>query len=320
MTVFHKNANTSSVRYFQFGRTPTPNVTGVKGQILEITEPRQAYKYNANANAPKVLDWWDDEKTRPKMQVTLLLQTDLADQPDADGVDDGRRRLVVTVDYKPGGKLAAIQDAVLATGAEDLEEGAWLALWFTGLDPDSKNPDNPRKLYQANYQRPPAGGGVFQQQPEQQQQQQQQQQRPPATSQFQATQQQPLQQPAQQFSAGDGGFGGSPGYQQQQPPVNQYQQPVQQQPPAQNFQQQNGGAGGFGAPPAGQQNQPGGVQFTTQGPVETPANSYPAPQPAQTQLNLMDLQQRIQNGQSDGQIMAETGAPLEAINGLRNIR
>lgn len=297
MTVFQKQTN----RYFTFGRQPVAGQTGVKGQVLAISEPRQAYKYNTNPQAPKVLDFWDAEKTRPKMEVVLDLQTELR-EPSEDGTaDDGRRKVVITVDYKRGGKLAAIQDAMQAVGADDIEVGAFLALWFTGYDPDSQNPDNPRKLFQANYQRPAAGGGAFQQQEQQQPQQMAGPPQPP-------TQQNP--------------YGVNPGlpYGQPQQP-NPYQQQPAYNPPQQQAQPPQGQppqGGGFdlGFDPATQGFNPGTGEVTPTYQPPVPAATQP---PQVVQVNVEDVKARIQAGQTPAQISAETGASMEAINGVRNL-
>jgi hypothetical protein len=52
-------------------------------------------------------------------------------------------------------------DACEAVGAETPLPGGFLALTFTHLDPESKNPQNPRKLYAAKYQAPAPGQGAF---------------------------------------------------------------------------------------------------------------------------------------------------------------
>jgi len=160
MSVFERK---SRGRNFTFGRQPVPNQTGIEGTILNLSEPMQEKDFVTKEPA-----FWDKEKTRPKNMVAITLQTGLNEGPDDNGEpDDGSRNIYVTVDYKPGGQLAAIQDAMDAVGARDLEIGGKLAVWFTGYDPESKNPDNPRRLFQARYMAPPAGGGVFQQQPPQ---------------------------------------------------------------------------------------------------------------------------------------------------------
>lgn len=293
---FNKNANKSNVRSYSFGRQPVANQTGIKGKILEVGSPHQATKYNPNPNAPKTLDWWDEEKTRPKEQVMLLLQTGLDEGPTDDGVpDDGRRKIFVTVEYKPKGQMAAIMDAMAQVGAEDIEVGAELTLWFTGYDPESANPDNPRRLFQATYVRPAAAGGAFQaqQQPTGYEQ---------AYGQPQQQQQPPQQQPSfAQANGGAGGFGAPP--QQQQSSAPQYTDPnaalfsAGQQPAQQGFNPATGEV--HDAPPA-----------------------YQPPQPAAPQQGAPDVNQiraRLAAGQTVGQISAEMGVPVDTINAVRNL-
>lgn len=310
MTVFQKRPPLKKTRSFTFGRQPIPNATGIDGIILDLTEPMQEKNFKT-----KEPEFWDKEQQRPKMMVGIEMQTQLKEAPEEDGTpDDGRRIHFVTVDIKQGGELSAIQDAVEAAGAEDLAPGGRLAVWFTGYDPASANPDQPRRLFQARYAPPPSGGGAFQPQGQQAQPPQQPAYQPPAqpqTQQFHAQAQQPAYQPpaqpqGQQF--GGGGFGGQPPAQ----PAYTQSQPAQGFPPAQPA----------GYPPAaGQQ---GEVSFTTNGPVDTRTGEimpqgFPAPQRQEVQVNAQDIRQRLQQGQPDGQIMAETGASLEAISAIRNL-
>ncbi len=118
------------------------------GKLIEIGEPQQATTYDPSG--PGKLAFWDDEKTRPRMQRRFLLQC----QPDpAIAGDDGRRALWATVSSKAGGMYAAINKAVESANAL----GGTLTVTFTGVDPESKNPQNPRKLYTASYVEPTLG-------------------------------------------------------------------------------------------------------------------------------------------------------------------
>lgn len=299
MTVFEKQTS----RSFSFGMHPIPGQTGVQGTILSVGEPFQETKYNRDKSAPKVLDFWDDEKTRPKMGVALELQTDLRD-PDAPD-DDGKRKLYVTVDYKQDGKLSAIQKAIEAAGGTDLEVGGFLQLWFTNFDPDSANPDNPRQMFAANYRRPPAAGGTFQQQAP-----------APAAAPAPAPQQyqQPAAAPAQQFQQQQNVLQQPPAPQYQQPAAApQYQQPAaapQYQQPAGPGQTVNPGTGElFGAPA-----QPGGGW---QQPAAAP-NPAPIPAPAAA-IDPNQILAMLSQGASIGDIAAATGAPLETIQAIKNI-
>ena len=122
------------------------------GEIVEISERLQATKYGTTDPS-----FWPSGD--PMMQVKITLQTDERDPEDP--ADDGKRGLWVLESGKQGGMLWAIREAVKKSGADDLREGGRLQVTFTGTDPESKNPQNPRKLYQAAYQGPAAGGGMF---------------------------------------------------------------------------------------------------------------------------------------------------------------
>lgn len=125
----------------------TPGDT-VSGTLLEIGDEQQARKYSPTGDGGP--DFWDDEKTRPKMQRKFVVQS----TPDpVDPEDDGVRNIWAVVAGKPGGLYAAINDAVKNATAL----GGTLTVVFTGTDPQSKNPANPRKLYAASYTDPTPG-------------------------------------------------------------------------------------------------------------------------------------------------------------------
>lgn len=119
----------------------TPGTT-YSGTLVEIGDEQQASTYDPNG--PGKPAYWDDEKTRPKMQRRFLIQC--APDPAIEG-DDGMRALYPTVDSKQGGLYHAIYEAL--KGQSSL--GGTLTVTFTGYDPLSKNPQNPRKLYTASY-------------------------------------------------------------------------------------------------------------------------------------------------------------------------
>lgn len=127
---------------------PTPGAT-IAGEITEISEPMQARKYEDNSP-----DYWPSGD--PVMQVKVTLQTDERDPQIQD--DDGKRALWVRQSSQ---MLYAIQAGMKAAGQADLQVGGRLQVTYTGDDPNSKNPRNPRKLYSAVYQAPAAGGGMF---------------------------------------------------------------------------------------------------------------------------------------------------------------
>lgn len=319
-------------RYFKFGKEPG---SSIQGTIVRVGEQRQSYKYNPNPSAPKQLDFWEGAQggaPRPKMEIPLTLQTQLRDPQDPE--DDGQRVLVVPIYYKDGSLLSAIQNAIAQAGGKDIQVGAEMWAQFTGFDPESQNPDNPRKLYAAGYRLPPAGGGAFQQgggQQPQQQQPAQQPQQPQQQPQFNQggqlppAPQQPYQQPVAAPQPGSYNGGSNQGWggpsPQQQPPAapQQWQQPQGGQPiaPANPTPEQQHAAQAFyGSGP-----QPGAV-------YQPPANEQPPGQPMgqpafgqqqPAQVDTAMVQQMIAQGATDGDISAATGASLQAISAIRNI-
>ncbi|WP_237222672.1 hypothetical protein [Rothia nasimurium] len=204
---------------------PTPGAT-ITGEITEISEPMQARKYEDNSP-----DYWPSGD--PVMQVKVTLQTDERDPQIQD--DDGKRALWVRQSSQ---MLYAIQAGMKAAGQSDLQVGGRLQVTYTGDDPNSKNPRNPRKLYSAVYQAPAAGGGMFTGQGQAQGQapvqgqsaQPQYQAQPPAQSQQAAAPQQGYSQQTQ------GGNYADPAMYQQaapQPPAQPQYQPQQAPAPAQ---------------------------------------------------------------------------------------
>ena len=135
-------------------KTPGETHTGV---ITQISDRMPVTKYGTTDP-----DYWPDGS--PKQQVVITLATDERDPEDPN--DSGERSLWVTESRKAGTILAAIIQATRQANAK-LEIGGTLSVSFTGHDPNSKNPAQPRKLYAATYQPPAAGGGMFEQQPAQ---------------------------------------------------------------------------------------------------------------------------------------------------------
>lgn len=124
------------------------------GTITEVSDARQATEFGSNEPA-----YWDREKTRPKMQVAVTLDTAERDPQDAN--DTGKRTLWVVEDGRSGSILSAIRQAVHQAGAGTIDIGGQLTVTFSGFDPNSKNPANPRKVYTAAYQAPAPAGGMF---------------------------------------------------------------------------------------------------------------------------------------------------------------
>lgn len=128
--------STGSAKFDEIGKTYT-------GELLEIGDEHQTTEYGTSEPA-----FWDRERTRPKMQRRFLIQT--AADPTIPG-DDGVRAIYAVIDGKHGSLYQAIHEAL--RGATAL--GGTLSVTFTGHDPESKNPQNPRKVYTASYQAGP---------------------------------------------------------------------------------------------------------------------------------------------------------------------
>lgn len=124
------------------------------GTIIEVSDARQATEFGSNEPA-----YWDREKTRPKMQVAVTLDT--AERDPQDASDTGKRTLWVVEDGRSGSILSAIRQAVHQAGAGTIDIGGQLTVAFSGFDPNSKNPANPRKIYAASYVPPAPAGGMF---------------------------------------------------------------------------------------------------------------------------------------------------------------
>lgn len=124
------------------------------GTITDVSDARQATEYGSNE-----LAYWDKERTRPKMQVAVTLDTAERDPQDAN--DTGKRTLWVVEDGRSGSILSAIRQAVHQASAGTIDIGGQLTVAFSGFDPNSKNPANPRKIYSASYVPPAPAGGMF---------------------------------------------------------------------------------------------------------------------------------------------------------------
>lgn len=124
------------------------------GTITEVGDARQMTEFGSNEPA-----FWDREKTRPKMQVAVTLET--AERDPQDASDTGKRTLWVVEDGRSGSILSAIRQAVHQAGAGTIDIGGQLTVTFSGFDPNSKNPANPRKIYSASYVPPAPAGGMF---------------------------------------------------------------------------------------------------------------------------------------------------------------
>lgn len=138
----------------------------VKGTILSVDMVQQT-DLDTGAGL-----YWDDNKTRPKEMLKIVLQTSLRDN---DG-DDGRRALYAKGGSKTDLSLGlAMQDAIVAAvqkaGAQSIDEGAELAVKYVGDGPQKTRGHNPPKLYRAKYTPPVRGVAIddFDDAPRQQQ-------------------------------------------------------------------------------------------------------------------------------------------------------
>lgn len=92
--------------------------------------------------------FYDDRS--PRMQIIVTGQT--TDRDPTTEHDDGIRKL-----YVKGQMRQAVRDAVVAAGAAGLETGGALAIQWVGEE-DAGPGMNPKKLFSAQYRRPPAQG------------------------------------------------------------------------------------------------------------------------------------------------------------------
>lgn len=115
----------SRVKSAQFGKrqkgmSPVPG-TVERGPIVEEPETMQQRRYAPNKPNDGELLYWDDEKTQPRWQLVVKIQTD--ERLDDD--DDGIRAI-----YVSGQMKTAIQDALKAAKVKKLEVGGILAVKF----------------------------------------------------------------------------------------------------------------------------------------------------------------------------------------------
>jgi hypothetical protein len=111
----------------------------IQGTVKAAPRERQQTKYGTQEP-----DFWPNGD--PKMQILVDLQTDRREDPN----DDGERTLYVA----SKNMKKAIGEAIRAAQATDIMPGGTLTVTYVGNDPASKNPQNPAKLYQAQYTAP----------------------------------------------------------------------------------------------------------------------------------------------------------------------
>lgn len=113
---------------------PGDSVTGL---IVDFADA-PVNVYNSN---PPIPEYWDEAKTRPKMQTRVTVQVEGRHEP-------------VNLWVKPGAMTNAVRDALTAAKAGDIEADGIISMTYVRNDPDSKNPANPKKLFAATYEPP----------------------------------------------------------------------------------------------------------------------------------------------------------------------
>ncbi|TWS20810.1 hypothetical protein FK529_05665 [Tsukamurella asaccharolytica] len=142
----------SNAKFKEIGDTYT-------GTLIKISEEQQATVYDGVRGVPtNEPDFWDKEtKQRPKMQIYVLLECQRDGVPaHFDYPDDGNVKIWATVEAKHASMYAALIDGGLGK-ADRL--GGQLTVQYVGTDPESRNPQNPRRMYAASYVEPPLLGG-----------------------------------------------------------------------------------------------------------------------------------------------------------------
>jgi hypothetical protein len=139
--------STSSGKTFKFDQ-PGATVGG------PVTSAEIVQKRNFDTNEP---EFWSDEK--PVQQIRVLVQTELRDQPDETGVDDGIRAVYIK---GWGDQLRTLRAAIQAAGAKDIEVGGTFTATYVrdGELPAGKR-GFPPKVYAYTYQPPSRTGGLL---------------------------------------------------------------------------------------------------------------------------------------------------------------
>lgn len=127
--------------------------------IVESFKVSQQNKFDSvNWKPTNDPDFWPSGD--PKMQVVIAVDTTQGGTVAGireNSEDDGVRNVYATITSGEGTMFRAIQDAIKAAHGgvkADIEQGAFLDVWFSGYDPNSKNKQNPKKVYGAAYRRP----------------------------------------------------------------------------------------------------------------------------------------------------------------------
>lgn len=124
-------------------RVPSAKFTKVgvsyAGRVTEEPKDFQVKNYTTGE-----LEFWADGQ--PKMQTRVIL--DLP-EPDADGQD----RVAL---YVKGRMVKAVREAVIATGAPDVEVDSWLSV--TRIEDGKATKGAPPHQFEAEYRRPEGAG------------------------------------------------------------------------------------------------------------------------------------------------------------------
>ena len=127
-----------------WAKWPTVGAT-VKGEVLKEPEARQSRDFDDNSPA-----FWDEGKTDPRMEVTILLSTA---ERDPDVPDDNGDRLVVLP--KGSARANAVKAAVKASKSSGIEVGGMLTLTYVKDGVKQKGAKGfPPKEYSATYTPP----------------------------------------------------------------------------------------------------------------------------------------------------------------------
>lgn len=132
--------DSQSSKSFKF-QNPGDSVSGV----IESVTARQMHVYDSlNQRPTNQPDFFQDGS--PKLQVIVTIDTGLTDPSVED--DDGRRSIYIKgYGIQRRAWLQAIRNAGLRKASE-IKPGDRFTAKFVGYDPQSKNPNNPAKMYE----------------------------------------------------------------------------------------------------------------------------------------------------------------------------
>lgn len=134
------NIDSQSSKSFKF-QNPGDSVSGV----IESVTASQMHVYDSlNQRPTNQPDFFQDGS--PKLQVIVTIDTGLTDPSVED--DDGRRSVYIKgYGIQRRAWLQAIRNAGLRKASE-IKPGDRFTAKFVGYDPQSKNPNNPAKMYE----------------------------------------------------------------------------------------------------------------------------------------------------------------------------